>query len=135
MEDFITTILTIIFFLLPVIFGGKKRRKVNRTPRNEAPAPIFQEESIEDYLKRIGGDPVKGPTLYEAEENLTGEIGSEVEEEVSEIIEQEKPAPQPVISSEEISDKELENKGGNRKKIDPKDMIIYSEILKPKYQE
>ena len=135
MEDFITTILTIIFFLLPVIFGGKKRRKVNRTPRNEAPAPIFQEESIEDYLKRIGGDPVKGPTLYEAEENMTWEIESEVEEEVSEIIEKEKPAPQPVISSEEISDKELENKGGNRKKIDPKDMIIYSEILKPKYQE
>ena len=137
------TILTLLFILLPVIFKliGKKFEQAGQPEKAE---------KVRELMKSLGGES------DDAEDPFSGLFGRSVETEVErddddQIVEV-KPAPQPVpvytytenverqtapkpqpAPRKPILEEAVQKKSGE--KIDPKKLVIYSEIMKPKYTE
>ena len=137
------TIVTLLFILLPVIFKliGKKFEQAGQPEKAE---------KVRELMKTIGGDS------DDAEDPFSGLFGRNVETEVErddeDHIVEVKPEPQPVpvyaytenverqtapkpqpAPKKPILKEEVKTKSGE--KIDPKKLVIYSEIMKPKYIE
>lgn len=117
------TIVTLLFILLPVIFKliGKKFEQAGQPEKAE---------KVRELMKTIGGDS------DDAEDPFSGLFGRNVETEVErddeDHIVEVKPEPQPA-PKKPILKEEVKTKSGE--KIDPKKLVIYSEIMKPKYTE
>lgn len=137
------TILTLLFILLPVIFKliGKKFEQAGQPEKAE---------KVREFMKTIGGES------DDAEDPFSGLFGSRVETEVErdddDHIVEIKPVPQPIpvytytenverqtaqkpqpAPKKPVLQEEVKTKSGE--KIDPKKLVIYSEIMKPKYTE
>ena len=121
------TIFGLLFILLPVIFKliGKKLEQSGKTgPVVEVLSETFEEPSEEPLPKPV----VKA-------------IEPEVEKPVMEF----KPAPMPICRPPKVEENVIRQtespilQGPEQKskteKIDPKKLVIYSEIMKPKFKE
>ncbi len=122
--DWLSIIIAVLVFVLPAIFENdkkKKRKKVAREPFPEAVEPEF------------GQQPVSEP---EPEPELEPEQPAPIPEPV--------PAPAPVIAPARIAPHpqpavsprpEEAAAPGKKRRFSARDMVIYSEIMHPKYIE
>ena len=136
------TILTLLLIFLPVIFKliGKKFEQAGQPEKAE---------KMREFMKTLGGDAEEGEDPFSA---WFGD-GKEPEQEYVP-----EPKPQPAPMHQEVpvyayTEKverqtapkpqaaprkpilEEETRKKSREKIDPKKLVIYSEIMKPKYTE
>ena len=130
------TILTLLLFLLPVIFKliGKKLEKSGQPEKAQKVRELLQtfgEEEPEVVLDDDGHVTEVKPVIMEVPQY-------KVEEKVERQTVQQ-PDPQPVKPQLKPAKKRRpmleEPEERNREKIDPKKLVIYSEIMKPKYTE
>ena len=128
------TILTLLLFLLPVIFKliAKKFEKAGQSEKAQKVREILQtfgEDETEVVFDDEGHVTEVKPVIMEAPKY-------EVEEAVKRQTVQQ---PQPVKSQPKPAKKRKpmleEPEEKKREKIDPKKLVIYSEIMKPKYTE
>ena len=126
------TILTLLLFLLPVIFKliGKKFEKSGQPEKAQKVREILQtfgEDEPEVVFDDEGHVAEVKPVVMEAPKY-------EVEEKVErQTVQQPQPVkPQPAKKRKPMLEEPEERK---REKIDPKKLVIYSEIMKPKYTE
>lgn len=122
--DWLSIIIAVLVFVLPAIFENdkkKKRKKVAREPFPEAVEPEFEQQ------------PVSAP---EPEPELEPEQPASIPEPV--------PAPAPVIAPARIAPHpqpavsprpEETAAPGKKRRFSARDMVIYSEIMHPKYIE
>ena len=130
------TIIGLLFILLPVIFKfiEKKLQESGNTAQAEKVrefAELFEnkeEESFDEVEPEMASQPVASVPVLPKPEN--------------EGVKMERKAPEKVKASVQKPSKTIpilmeESKKNNNKKekIDPKKLVIYSEIMKPKYQE
>ena len=139
------TILTLLFILLPVIFKliGKKFEQAGQPEKAE---------KVREIMKTLGGDADEGEDPFSGLFGTGREPEPEPEYVRDEPVDEVKPVPQtvPVYEYAEyverqtapkpqaapkkpILEEEVKTKSGE--KIDPKKLVIYSEIMKPKYTE
>ena len=110
MEDFLPLLITILIGVVPIVFSGKKSRKNIRYNTPEPPSVRLEKPLIQEFSDST--DNAKTVTVSPA---------SEV-------------APMPGMSTSDTS--ATSEKGGKVPlKIDPKKLVIYSEIMRPKYLE
>ena len=116
------TIFTLIIVLLPIIFKliGKKLEQSGAQPQHSE-----QQEQIEDWAevlrRHIEAQQVEVETVKPVQEPL-----------VQKPQPQQTRKPKPVKSAKPILQEEEPKK---KEKIDTKKLIMYSEIMKPKYDE
>lgn len=136
------TIIALLFVLLPIIFKliGKKLEKSGVTD---------QAERMRRIAEALGADEDEAPIaewLKEHEREMAQEHEREmVQEEPVKVPKLVKPEVKPVekfvprnaVPASQKKKKPIlkEEKPKNREKIDPKKLIVYSEIMKPKYTE
>ena len=136
------TIIALLFVLLPIIFKliGKKLEKSGVTD---------QAERMRRIAEALGADEDEAPIaewLKEHEREMAQEHEREmVQEEPVKVPKLVKPDVKPVekfvprnaVPASQRKKKPIlnEEKPKNREKIDPKKLIVYSEIMKPKYTE
>lgn len=137
------TIIGLLFVLLPVIFkligkkleqaghyeqAGKVREIVQEylEPESESGSDDQALEEIPQWLAREPETPAAAPAVEPVKEIVAREIA--FDEAVPAIKEHHRIKKTPILMEEE-SQKE------NKERIDPKKLVIYSEIMKPKYQD
>lgn len=133
MESWITILATLALMILGAVIDAKKKKaKQSNTSFTPSSAEILRHmgidsSSVEDY----GFDSIEEEYVDDKSETI-----------VEETIEEEKPlfeeggfvTQSPIISQEEENFFQNE-KEKEKRKIDLKNLIIYSELLKPKYQD
>ncbi len=133
------TIIGLLFILLPVIFNliGKRLEKSGKQDTAAR---------MREIAKTLGGDDEDG-WLTEEKDVETDERQSPVVPEPAKVVVEPTPvhvAPKPVAPAMEnvkrttVKPKKAfleETEPEKREKIDPKKLVIYSEIMKPKYTE
>ena len=107
------TILTLLLFLLPVIFKliGKKLENSGQPEKAQ---------KVRELLQTFGEEEPEA--VFDDDGQIT---------EVKPVI-MEAPQPKPAKKRKPMLEEPEERK---REKIDPKKLVIYSEIMKPKYTE
>ena len=139
------TIIGLLFVLLPVIFKliGKKLEQAGQYEKAGKVREIVQEylepepesesedralEEIRQWLSRESETPTPAPDVEPVRETVVREIA--FEEAAPALKEHQRPKKKktPIFMEEEPQKK-------NKEKIDPKKLVIYSEIMKPKYQD
>ena len=129
------TLLGLLFILLPFILKliGKKLEKAGQPEtaakmrdiaRKVAPD---EEETFEDFRKWLQPEP----TVVEQPEEIAAPVVKPLSPVVEENVVRQvplpvKPAKKPILEEEPQKERE---------KIDPKKLVVYSEIMKPKYTE
>lgn len=129
------TLLGLLFILLPFILKliGKKLEKAGQPEAAAKMREIVntvdpeEEDTFEDLRKWLQPEP----TVVEQPEELAAPVVKPLSPVVEEIVVRQvttpvMPAKKPIL--EEEPEKE-------RDKIDPKKLVVYSEIMKPKYTE
>ena len=129
------TLLGLLFILLPFILKliGKKLEKAGQPEAAAKMRKIVntvdpeEEDTFEDLRKWLQPEP----TVVEQPEELAAPVVKPLSPVVEEIVVRQvttpvMPAKKPIL--EEEPEKE-------RDKIDPKKLVVYSEIMKPKYTE
>ena len=126
MEDLLPILFSLLFIVVPALLGNKKKsgKRVEDAPPTK---------TADDLIRELLGEGYK-PSFPEYESDEVKTKPEEVKVAV--------PAPKEIKSPSEIEKGEIsseENAQGDKKgkkfEIDTRKMILYSEILKPKYME
>lgn len=116
MEDFLPLLVTILFAVIPIVFSSKKNKK---NIKKDAPVPSVELEEMYErrHVKKIEDDN----TFLDY--SGTDNVKSVTTLPLTEVVDLE-----PLVN-------ESEKRGKVPFKIDPKKLVIYSEIMRPKYLE
>ena len=129
------TLLGLLFILLPFILKliGKKLEKAGQPEtaakmKEIAKTVVPEDDTFEDFRKWLQSEPT---VVEQPEEELAAPVVQQLSPVVEENVTRQvstpvKPAKKPIL------EEEPEKK---REKIDPKKLVVYSEIMKPKYTE
>ena len=129
------TLLGLLFILLPFILKliGKKLEKAGQPEtaakmKEIAKTVVPEDDTFEDFRKWLQSEPT---VVEQPEEELAAPVVQQLSPVVEENVMRQvstpvKPAKKPIL------EEEPEKK---REKIDPKKLVVYSEIMKPKYTE
>jgi transcriptional regulator with XRE-family HTH domain len=129
------TIIALLFVLLPIIFRliGKKLEKSGETS---------QAEKLRKIAEALGADEDESPFAEWLKEHEREETSVEEPVKVPKLVKPEvKPVekfvPRNAVPAAQRKKMPIlkEEKPKNREKIDPKKLIVYFEIMKPKYTE
>lgn len=159
MEDLLPILFSLLFIVVPALLGNKKKsgKRVEDAPPTKTADDLIRELLGEDYkpsFPEYESDDTYGDVDVHLEDEEVAPYSIEympqqnkyIESvEVKTIPEEVKvavPAPKEIKSPSEIEKGEIsseENAQGDKKgkkfEIDTRKMILYSEILKPKYME
>lgn len=145
MEDILPIIFTLLFVAFPALFGHKKKQKTIRkgnTPRQVTTEDILRELLGDDYQKPITIDTELPPQSSPENpySNITFiESESESNQPARDVVLEPKMEEKRVVVSENIESNPLVQCSADSKNeklnVDPKKMILYSELLKPKFTE
>lgn len=116
MEDFLPLLITILIGVVPIVFSGKKSRK-NIKKDARVPSVELEEMYERRHVKKIEDDNTFRD--YSGTDN----VKSVTTLPWTEVVDLE-----PLVN-------ESEKRGKVPFKIDPKKLVIYSEIMRPKYLE
>ena len=116
MEDFLPLLITILIGVVPIVLSGKKSRKnIRKNTRehiDQMEKPLFQElPDSTDNTKPITVSPA------------------------TEVVPATAPATSPAIATDMSTSNISEKREKVPYKVDPKKLVIYSEIMRPKYLE
>lgn len=122
------TIIGLLFILLPVIFKLIGKRFEQSGQQDKA-------RKVREFAQAMDGE---GSPMHDWEYFSKEVLGVDGEQQEEEILPQTSaPAPQPHVEAEPaftrkplLQEEEPQKKG---EKIDPKKLVIYSEIMKPKF--
>ncbi|MBO7256664.1 MAG: hypothetical protein J6V04_04990 [Bacteroidales bacterium] len=161
MEDLLPILFSLLFIVVPALLGNKKKsgKRVEDAPPTKTADDLIRELLGEDYKPSFpeyesddtygevdvhleGEEEVPYSIEYMPQQNGYIESVEEKPEEKIEPVKVAVPAPKEIKSPSEIEKGEIsseENAQGDKKgkkfEIDTRKMILYSEILKPKYME
>lgn len=114
------TIIGLLFILLPVVFKVIEKKLQKQLPK-------------EDVI-----EPVQSEWMTQTEDSAGKEVftKTEVSEKTVPSIEfKELPKAKPTIMKKALVEDVKPEEKKAKKKIDPKELVVYSELMKPKYQE
>lgn len=119
-DSWITIVAMVAFFFLPIIFGNKKKPESAGEVKNE----------LEEFLSQLGMDELPEEESDGESEEIFREVYKAPEMKVRVV---------PVKESEKkVKETEVENSvkvGSGMSKEEKRKLVIYSEVMSPKYKE
>lgn len=120
-DSWITIVAMVAFFFLPIIFGNKRKKP-------ESAGEVKNE--LEEFLSGLGMDDLSDEESDSRSEEISREIYRAPEMKVRVVPEK--------TSEKRVENTEVDNSvkvGSGMSKEEKKKLVIYSEVMSPKYKE
>ena len=120
-DSWITIVAMVAFFFLPIIFGNKRKKP-------ESAGEVKNE--LEEFLSGLGMDDLSDEESDSGSEEISREIYRAPEMKVRVVPEK--------TSEKRVENTEVDNSvkvGSGMSKEEKKKLVIYSEVMSPKYKE